>query len=459
MSRQQKTTVDAPAPRASASRPTPLLFLLHHPERGVIDEPPRRLSVGRHPMGREVEGDEGIAVDDPRASRLHAVLHVSSRSHRVRVADESSKNGTIVNGERVVERWLEDGDVVRLADSHYLLRMEPSDLEDAEVAGLIGRAPAIRALRSVLRQVAPHEVTVLVLGESGTGKEVVAAAIHALSGRKGAFIAVNCAAIPEQLAESELFGHVAGAFTGARGDHEGFFRAAHGGTIFLDEVGDLSAQLQPKLLRVLEQRVVVPVGATAPVPCDVRIVAATNRRLDEAVEREAFRGDLFARLSEFTVNLPPLRERREDVLLLLRHAFGGDIPPLAPDLVDALLAYPWPYNVRELMAVGRELKVRASGTKALELALVQHRLVSDSPRSPANPAASRSGSGSGGSNSGVGESGSRGAPPTRDEFEKILADCKGNVRQIAKATGRSRMQVYRWVEQFGLDLEQYRDKP
>jgi DNA-binding NtrC family response regulator len=296
--------------------------------------------------------------------------------------------------------------------------------------------------------------------------KLVASAIHELSGRKGPFVAVNCAAIPEQLAESELFGHVAGAFTGARGDHQGFFRAADGGTIFLDEVGDLSPQLQPKLLRVLEQRVVMPVGATTPVPCDVRIVAATNKKLDAAVADQAFRGDLYARLSEFTVQLPPLCERREDVLLLLRHAFGADMPPLAPELVDAVLACPWPFNVRELMAVGRELRVRGAGKgKRLALELIAHRLHLDTAARPtsnngtsaSDPSVDRIASGSG-PRSGS-DPNARSAPPTREEFERILAECKGNVRQIAKATGRSRMQVYRWVEQFGLDLESYRDKP
>ena len=239
------------------------MVLLHTPEGGIADATPYRLSTGRHLVGRSIEDDEGITLDDARASRHHATFHVSSRTARVRVADEESRNGTWVNGERVDEAWLEDGDVIRLADSHLLFRVQPADEDDADIAGLVGTAPAVRALRSTLSRVASHDVVVLITGQSGTGKEVAARAIHELSDREGPFVAINCAAIPEQLAESQLFGHKAGAFTGASQDHEGLFRAAHHGTVFLDEIGDLPTPLQPKLLRALEERAVVPVGVTA----------------------------------------------------------------------------------------------------------------------------------------------------------------------------------------------------
>ena len=293
------------------------MVLLHTPEGGIADATPYRLSTGRHLVGRSIEDDEGITLDDARASRHHATFHVSSRTARVRVADEESRNGTWVNGERVDEAWLEDGDVIRLADSHLLFRVQPADEDDADIAGLVGTAPAVRALRSTLSRVASHDVVVLITGQSGTGKEVAARAIHELSDREGPFVAINCAAIPEQLAESQLFGHKAGAFTGASQDHEGLFRAAHHGTVFLDEIGDLPTPLQPKLLRALEERAVVPVGVTAAIPFDARVVAATNVSLASAIADGEFRGDLYARLAEFEVALPRLRDRREDVLLLL----------------------------------------------------------------------------------------------------------------------------------------------
>lgn len=446
-------------------------MLLHTPEGGIADATPYRLSTGRHLVGRSVEEDEGITLDDARASRHHATFHVSSRTARVRVADEDSRNGTWVNGERVDEAWLEDGDVVRLADSHLLFRLQPDDADDADIPGLIGRAPAVRALRSTLARVASHDVVVLITGQSGTGKEVAARAIHELSRREGPFVAINCAAIPEQLAESQLFGHRAGAFTGASQDHEGLFRAAHGGTVFLDEIGDLPTPLQPKLLRALEERAVVPVGVTAAIPFDARVVAATNVSLAGAIADGEFRGDLYARLAEFEVALPPLRDRREDVLLLMRDAFdAGELPPMDPELVALLLLHPWPFNVRELRAVARELAVRGGDKDALTANMVSHRLAAPvdpdetlgrdssdddtSGSTSGSTSASTSGSTAGGKRR---SSSGRSAPPTREELEAILARCEGNVRAIARETGRSRMQVYRWVEQHGLDLANYRD--
>jgi DNA-binding NtrC family response regulator len=450
-----KTTEGARRGESAEPRDQATLVPLYSPEGGIKRAAAVVLRPGRFLVGRELEAGQGLTLDDPRASRTHASLHVTSRSQRVRICDEQSRNGTRVNGDRVEEAWLEDGDVVRLADSYFLFRVEPADLEESQVDGLLGRAPAVRQLRATVRRVAGHEITVLVTGESGSGKEVVARAIHTLSGRRGSFIAVNCAAIPETLAESQLFGHVAGSFTGARGDHDGFFRAADGGTIFLDEVGELPQAQQPKLLRALENRCAVPVGATDPVHFDVRIIAATNRDLAGAVNTQTFRGDLYARLSEFNVALPSLRDRREDVLILLEHAYGSGMPPLEPDLVEALLRHRWPFNVRELRAVASELKVRGAGKKTLGLELVEHRLGSVAGTLGGDDEPADGGSGSrtrpslGGSNK---------APPTREEFERILAQCKGNVRAIARETGRSRMQVYRWVEQYGLDLARYRDE-
>jgi DNA-binding NtrC family response regulator len=451
------TTVDGRTRRAAPQRPRPTLRHLFDADGKVLGNKCHELRPGRLTMGRAVEADHGLLVDDPRASRVHATLHVASRSFKVRIADEDSRHGTWVNAERVDEAWLEDGDVIRIGDSFFFLRYEPSDVPDATVPSLLGVAPVIRQLRADIAQVAKHDVTVMVLGESGSGKEVVARALHQLSGRSGPFVPVNCAAIPEQLAESQLFGHMAGAFTGARADHEGFFRAGHGGTVFLDEIGDLPLVLQPKLLRALEQRTVTPVGATRAQPFDARIVVATHRDLEVNVREESFRGDLYARLAQFELGVPALRERREDVLLLLMHALDNG-PIMEPDLVEALLEFDWPYNVRELFAVASELKVRGERAGSLSLDMVEHRLAVGAER------AERSGSGSRRRTTSSGErasttsaSGEKAAPPTREEFERLVAECKGNVRAIARATGRSRMQVYRWVEQYGLDLACFRD--
>jgi two-component system response regulator HydG len=227
--------------------------------------------------------------------------------------------------------------------------------EDAG-GGMVGSAPAFRAAQDTLRQVAPASATVLLLGESGTGKELAARLLHDLSPRAGApFVPVNCAAIPETILESELFGYERGAFTGATQRKEGRFQRAHGGTLFLDEVGDMSPAVQAKLLRVLQDGVVERLGGTQPVQVDVRIVAATNRDLASEVRAGRFREDLFYRLDVVTVRLPALRERREDVPLLAA-AFlrqfsernGRTVAGYSDAALQALCAYDWPGNVREL---------------------------------------------------------------------------------------------------------------
>jgi sigma-54 specific flagellar transcriptional regulator A len=219
----------------------------------------------------------------------------------------------------------------------------------------VGESDAIRAIRDLLPVVAASSSTVLITGESGTGKEIVARSLHDLSHRANAnFVPINCAAIPKDLIESELFGHRKGAFTGAVTDRVGRFELAHNGSIFLDEIGDLPLELQVKLLRVLQERVVDPVGSTKPVPVDVRVIAATHRDLEAEIAAGRFREDLYYRLNVLPLNTPPLRERATDVPLLLnffakQHAAHGEKPiTFAPDFAYALQAYPWPGNVREL---------------------------------------------------------------------------------------------------------------
>ncbi len=221
---------------------------------------------------------------------------------------------------------------------------------------LVGISPCMRQLCRDIRRIAPYDINVLVQGESGTGKEVVARAIHRLSPRREKhFVGVNCAAIHETLLESELFGHEAGAFTGAQGPTLGIFRAAEGGTILLDEVEDMGPPLQSKLLRVLEERAVVPVGGTQAAPVDVRIIAATNQDLAQAVQDGRFRPDLYYRLNVVALSIPPLRERRADIPPLIRHmlervadALGVPVKQLSEQALRAMIRHDWPGNVREL---------------------------------------------------------------------------------------------------------------
>ena len=231
-------------------------------------------------------------------------------------------------------------------------------LEAAGGAGIVGTSPAIRAALDVVLLAAPTDATVLVEGETGTGKELVAQALHRLSRRaRGPLVAVNCAALPETLLESELFGHVKGAFTGASEARQGRFRQAHGGTLFLDEIGEMPIGLQPKLLRVLQENEVTPVGADKPQPVDVRVIAATNRRLHDLVADGRFRADLYYRLNVVPLPLPPLRERREDVEALAVHFLRGRGRRMTPAALEALSRHSWPGNVRELQNLVERLCV------------------------------------------------------------------------------------------------------
>ncbi len=223
-------------------------------------------------------------------------------------------------------------------------------------SNIIGKSKAIQDVFKLIQRVAESNVNIAITGESGTGKDLVAKAIHYNSPRKNRpFIAIDCASIPENLLESELFGHVRGAFTDAKTDKKGMFEAAHGGTLFLDEIGEIPLGLQPKLLRAIQEKEVRPVGATRTIPTDIRIISATNRDLLEAVNIKTFRGDLYYRLNVLQIDLPPLRDRREDTALLAGHflrkyASEQKRPPLefTESAMKLLLNYPWPGNVREL---------------------------------------------------------------------------------------------------------------
>ncbi|HSC32083.1 MAG TPA: sigma-54 dependent transcriptional regulator [Gemmatimonadaceae bacterium] len=265
-----------------------------------------------------------------------------------------------------IQKPFVNGDIVailRRAAEHRQLRVENRSLRqeisrrDRNGANQpVGRSKAWLSVLRLAETVAPTESTVLIQGESGTGKEVVARYIHQLSARaSGAFLSINCGALPESLLESELFGHVKGSFTGAMKDKSGLFTAAGGGTFFLDEIGETTPSTQVKLLRVLQQREVIPVGGTEAVPIDTRLLAATNRDLEEEMKRGAFRSDLFYRLNVFALHLPPLRSRRDDIPLLIdaflhRAAQQRAAEPkrLTDAALDAMQTYAWPGNVREL---------------------------------------------------------------------------------------------------------------
>ncbi|MBT9558654.1 MAG: sigma-54-dependent Fis family transcriptional regulator [Myxococcales bacterium] len=255
---------------------------------------------------------------------------------------------------------------------------------------IVGKSRAIKEVFGLIERVAPMKTSVLVNGETGTGKELVAKALHFNSPRRDRpFVAVNCGAIPAELMESELFGHLKGSFTGAFANKKGLFEEAHGGTLFLDEIGELSLALQVKLLRVLQERRVKPIGSTREMDVDVRIVAATNRNLDKEVKEERFRQDLYYRLNVVQIVIPPLRERRDDIPLLVQHfvakfadEIGARIRGVDRAAMDALTAYPFPGNVRELENVVERAVTFASSDLVTTDALPPHILAQGSPLMP-----------------------------------------------------------------------------
>jgi len=342
-----------------------------------------------------------------------------------------------------------------------LLRRRPSrkHREDERFAGMVGRSTSMQEVFEEIRKVAGSETTVLVTGETGTGKELVARAIHQHSNRTGApFVPVNCAALAEGILESELFGHVRGAFTGAEEDKEGLFRAADGGTLFLDEVGDMGLRLQQRLLRALQEREVVPVGSSRPISVDVRVIAATHRDLEQEVEDGRFRDDLFYRLNVFRIALPPLRDRRGDIPLLVEEALDRlgsrsrtRIPAECSPLTMKLLqSYSWPGNVRELFSV-----VESAAIRAEEGRIEVHHLPEEIRRREGGREGPIDGEAGGDGAGGSPERGRYRAPPEeekeREAIRAALRDADGVRADAAELLGMSRTTLWRKMKKYALD--------
>jgi transcriptional regulator with GAF, ATPase, and Fis domain len=341
--------------------------------------------------------DNDIRLGDTTVSRLHAEI-VRGREGTI-LRDLGSTNGTFVGAVRVREVYLAPDTRFRVGNTHLvyspadeIIDVVPSENDRFE--GLVGRGLAMREVFGILERVAPTDLTVLVTGETGTGKELVSRATHNRSTRKNRpFVVFDCGAATESLVESELFGHERGAFTGAIAVREGLFEVADGGTIFIDEIGELPLELQPKLLRVLEQREVRRVGATKVRQVDVRVVAATNRNLRDEVAAGRFREDLYYRLAVVEIRLPALRERREDVPLLVEHLLhraehsqggGRGVRGLAPEVRALFDAYHWPGNVRELNNVIERALPFTDGT-TITLDALPEALRASRPVAPAVP--------------------------------------------------------------------------
>jgi transcriptional regulator with GAF, ATPase, and Fis domain len=367
--------------------------------------------------------------------------------------DAGSKNGVFVNGVRTERVELVDGDLIDLGHTVFLFRADlpisPEEsphfdaaLSPAPAIGLATLSPGLARHFAPLPEFSRSALPLLVLGESGTGKELIARAVHALSGRSGDFVAVNCGALPDTLVETELFGYRKGAFSGANEDRPGLVRAADRGTLFLDEIGDLAPASQAVLLRVLQEREVLPVGGTRALPVDIRVVSATHRNLQQLVDSGAFRGDLLARLSGHTLALPPLRHRREDLGLLVQTLLRRLAPErvqnlaLSIEAVRALMLHEWPFNIRELeKALERALVLARSGR--IELAHLPEGLQAKRDivrRTVATQLSDED-------------------RKLRDELIEHLKKHKGNVSAVAREMGKARMQIQRWIRRFGIDVE------
>ncbi len=310
---------------------------------------------------------------------------------------------------------------------------------------VVTRSPVMERILNQVRQVAESDVSILITGASGSGKELLARAIHdADTARRGPMVAINCGALPEQLLESELFGHVKGAFTGAISEHPGLFRAAHGGTLFLDEIGDMPLPVQVKLLRALQERRIRPVGSTRSEPVDVRIISATNRDLESDVSEGRFREDLFYRLNVVNFHLPSLAERVEDIPLLANHFLRetsahqmGNVSSFAPAAMDVLIHAPWPGNVRQLQNVVQRTAA-LSTTPVITEALVREALTVEDQYLPSLSQA-------------------------RQQFEhdylvKVLRLTSGSVAEAALLAQRNRTDFYKLLKRHNINPEQFKEQ-
>jgi transcriptional regulator with GAF, ATPase, and Fis domain len=449
-----------PGATASTSGRTPSLVLAWHPDprftgRSCPLPPGLRLELGR---GGVAFGPG--ALDDPRLSRRHFAVE-SAADGQVLVTDLGSTNGTSFRGAPLGTRTLSVGACFIAGQCLFVVaRGAGGDRPDVAADGPIGRSAALGAALDQVAMVAPRPTAVLLLGESGTGKEVFAREVHRRSGRKGPLVAVNCGGMADGVLQSELFGHVRGAFSGADRGRAGLVEQGRGGTLFLDEVGDASPALQVSLLRLLQEGEYRPVGGDEVRRAEIRCVAATNVDLEAAIAAGRFRQDLYTRLSRWVIRLPPLRERREDIPLLAqafveRHRGAG--ARASRRFVEALLGAAWPGNVRELDAVIERACVAApAGVDLLDppewllASLTERATLPEEPSRPATPGLETPPS-------------PPAAPPSRprrpdaETLTRLLAEHGGEMKALARTLGIGRTTLYRWFEAAGLSPESIRE--
>jgi transcriptional regulator with PAS, ATPase and Fis domain len=428
------------------------------------------LRIGRGPATDVREEMGQLLLDDPLVSGHHA--HISRGDGGYQVTD-TSKNGTFVEGRRVTEAVpLADGGRLFVGNHAFVFRqvlaadIEALDEEQAQPLGPVATSsPALARVCYKLRRLAGTQAELLLAGETGVGKEVYARAVHAASGRSGRFAAINCAALPRDLVESELFGYRQGAHSMAHATKAGLLEEAEGGTLFLDEIGEMPPEAQTKLLRFLQDRELVPLGATRSRRLDVRVIAATNRAVG-AGSTSGLRDDLLGRLGAAPFRLPPLRERIEDLGRLMAHFATPERETARPAATGrarfelaafrALVLHRWPLNVRELENVMLAAFALTGGKRPVELRDLPEAIgnppdgqgqVGGELVAPAGPAAApRQGRKS------------PEPPPSAQELESLLEQHGGRVAEVSRALGRQRAAVWRWIKQLGLKPEKFRPK-
>lgn len=446
VNRRFATTLDAAASSSGEAIPPTLGIAWMLPERRFDPLGPSQATFGR-------AEENTFCLPDSQVSRVHA--QVSQRGSDVILTDLGSKNGTYLNRRKLTASPIGRGDVVRMGNwLGVVLELRPGQDVLVNLSSSIFLGPSMTELFAQATRASHSNLPLIVWGETGTGKEVLASTVHRASGRVGKFVAVNCAALPESIAEAELFGYRKGAFTGANQSSTGYFRAAHRGTLLLDEVVDLPLSIQAKLLRVLETKSVTPLGESSPVSVDVRVLAAGQELLAGAVDSGRFRADLYARLRGVELRLPPLRHRREEILPIFfsnAQVEGRAAPELTTDAAEMLVTYAWPMNVREVVQVARQMAVLHAEAKRWSASLLPD--VIQQPTSPSRAPAATSDTGMARTPTEL----AREADGT--QLLAALDECGGNLSQAAAKVGISRQRAYRLLRYHpGVNLEEFRNK-
>lgn len=405
-------------------------------------------------LGRRSEAFGPRVLDDGLLSREH--LRLEPRADGVLAVDLGSRNGTFVNGKRIEEKILADGDVVGIGSVMFVFGKGPLAFDVSHDPDLAGTSHRLARLLGDVEVVAGEPVTVLIEGETGVGKERIAERIHRRSGREGSFVALNCGGIAEGLAQSELFGHVRGAFSGAEGERAGLVESAAGGTLLLDEIGDASPALQTTLLRLLENREYRRVGSDQLRTTDARFVAATHVDLDRAVEGGGFRRDLLSRLRKWVIHVPPLRDRREDVVpiaLSVARRSGRPRARISRPLAQALLLSPWRDNVRGLAGAIEQALVESPGEQLELTPRLEERLASSSVATVGDGAG---GAASDAERPGAEQTAYKKRRPDPEYLRRRFIELGCNMKAFASELGVARNTLYRWFDEADIDPKSLR---